>query len=469
MAWFRRQWLAFVRSYDDDEVAAGSAPGGIAVAAGSLIVVYAVLGYVPAVAVHSVFSRPWLPMILAGAGGLLTLNVWRCRARGWIAQLSTLFDNAFYSGSLALAACATSPGFGIGFAVVYAVHLIAFPGSFYGFSLPFAAAMALPLAVTLPLAFPGATIALVLVGGYVMMLVTSQFTGRRRQLLEEKRNLTRAVGAASQVADESVQAALSSTLLTLGHFLHELRNHQTVVRANLSFLELTAGLDATTVSALEDAIEAQEAEERLVAETLDMLKGRARQDDASFDLGAVIQSAVGSSGLDITLTPPEQPFVVHGVSEHLEGVLGNLLRNAAQAGAKKVDVLARLEPSGHAIMVRVGDDGPGIPAEHWKKLFDPFAYTTKASGTGLGLYLCRRYVELMGGSIEVGQSTLGGAAFTIRLPGSVVGNDDDEPRLTPVETEVEQIWPSRHVIESVGVPRKENLNEGHRHSTESPK
>jgi two-component system sensor histidine kinase PilS (NtrC family) len=64
----------------------------------------------------------------------------------------------------------------------------------------------------------------------------------------------------------------------------------------------------------------------------------------------------------------------------------------------------------------VADDGPGIPAAALGRIFTPF-FTTKASGTGLGLAVVQRIVDAHGGSVEVDSPAGQGARFTVRLPG----------------------------------------------------
>jgi signal transduction histidine kinase len=58
------------------------------------------------------------------------------------------------------------------------------------------------------------------------------------------------------------------------------------------------------------------------------------------------------------------------------------------------------------VVLRVADDGPGIPAEHRERAFEPF-WTTKPSGTGLGLAYVRRAVEAGGGTVRVEDSERG--------------------------------------------------------------
>jgi two-component system NtrC family sensor kinase len=99
----------------------------------------------------------------------------------------------------------------------------------------------------------------------------------------------------------------------------------------------------------------------------------------------------------------------------LEQVFFNVLLNAAQAGARRVDALARVGDG--KCIVTIVDDGPGIAAEHLGRVFEPF-FTTKApgEGTGLGLAICYEIALELGGSISASNHGQGGACFEIVLP-----------------------------------------------------
>jgi len=115
----------------------------------------------------------------------------------------------------------------------------------------------------------------------------------------------------------------------------------------------------------------------------------------------------------------------------LRQALRNLVANALQAQPHnaRVLVVAELDADG-ALVVRVDDAGPGVPNEAREHLFDPF-YTTRASGTGLGLALVRRIAELHGGALDclAAPSALGGASFRLRIPSS--------PRTRPLPTAIQ--------------------------------
>lgn len=67
------------------------------------------------------------------------------------------------------------------------------------------------------------------------------------------------------------------------------------------------------------------------------------------------------------------------------------------------------------LFLRVEDAGPGVPDEQRGAVFHPY-FSTRPGGTGVGLAVSRRVVTEQGGTIEVGDSALGGARFELRLP-----------------------------------------------------
>ena len=94
----------------------------------------------------------------------------------------------------------------------------------------------------------------------------------------------------------------------------------------------------------------------------------------------------------------------------------NLLRNGVEAAGRGGTVRIGARTSAKGARVSVEDTGPGVPEDVKARLFQPF-FTTKPSGTGLGLMLAREIVLEHKGELDVERSSLGGAAFTIDLPG----------------------------------------------------
>jgi signal transduction histidine kinase len=97
--------------------------------------------------------------------------------------------------------------------------------------------------------------------------------------------------------------------------------------------------------------------------------------------------------------------------------LVNLISNAADAidHGGTISVRATEFPDGKGVIIAVEDDGPGISEEGLGGIFEPF-YTTKFSGTGLGLAVAKSLVDKHGGRIEVESAVGAGTTFFVLLP-----------------------------------------------------
>jgi signal transduction histidine kinase len=102
----------------------------------------------------------------------------------------------------------------------------------------------------------------------------------------------------------------------------------------------------------------------------------------------------------------------------LNQVFLNLLKNAVEAmGGRGGLIRIALSLESERLVIRIRDDGPGIPAEALPRLFEPF-YTTRGreGGSGLGLSISQQIIAAHGGTLEVESEEGAGAEFTIRLP-----------------------------------------------------
>ena len=110
------------------------------------------------------------------------------------------------------------------------------------------------------------------------------------------------------------------------------------------------------------------------------------------------------------------PVLAKVDGDHIHQLLLNLILNALDVmphgGTLIIDLHA---PEGDHIELRVLDTGPGISSDLLPRLFRPFV-STKETGLGLGLSVCRRIVEAHGGAITAGDRPAGGAVFTVTLP-----------------------------------------------------
>jgi signal transduction histidine kinase len=123
------------------------------------------------------------------------------------------------------------------------------------------------------------------------------------------------------------------------------------------------------------------------------------------------QAAIGADCPSIQYTPT--PLVVRADAEMLRAALLNLLLNACQAGGSSVEVVSSI--AGDRGRIAVLDRGAGIGDEVLDHVFDAF-YTTKKSGTGLGLPIVKRLTELQDGTIALRPREGGGTMAEITIP-----------------------------------------------------
>ncbi len=124
------------------------------------------------------------------------------------------------------------------------------------------------------------------------------------------------------------------------------------------------------------------------------------------------------AGFDLEIEiVPSSPMQVSGDPDQIRRALENLVRNVFEAGGAGTSLTirtGRLADGRHWIGFQ--DDGPGIASDDLPKLFQPF-FTTRSSGTGLGLALIHRVMEAHGGAVEVKSRPGEGAVFTLLFPG----------------------------------------------------
>jgi signal transduction histidine kinase len=118
------------------------------------------------------------------------------------------------------------------------------------------------------------------------------------------------------------------------------------------------------------------------------------------------------------LVAPDLAFVSVDARQLRQALL-NLFHNAVQAmpegGVVRIDASPVVRDGKRLAAIEVADSGPGIEGDVRDRIFQPF-FTTKASGTGLGLAVVRRIAEAHGGSVEARNGERGGAVFTLFLP-----------------------------------------------------
>jgi signal transduction histidine kinase len=131
------------------------------------------------------------------------------------------------------------------------------------------------------------------------------------------------------------------------------------------------------------------------------------------DVAALATADPKSAGTELAVTIDPISASIDGDPDLLAQVALNLIRNAALAGASRVELRIVARRGEHAA-IEVADNGPGIPSDRRDDVFMPF-YTTRQDGSGVGLSFAKQVVLAHGGSISAGESDLGGASIRVAL------------------------------------------------------
>ena len=247
------------------------------------------------------------------------------------------------------------------------------------------------------------------------------------------------------------QAHQSEKLSALGELLagvaHELNNPLSIVSGYA--LMLVDEAEGETAEMARKIAAAADRCSRIVRMFLSMARQRptSLSTHAVADLVATAFEVGGYglrvSGIAVELDIPEELPAVRADRDQMAQVIGNLLVNAQHALRDIADPRVRITASAgrKEVLVRIVDNGPGVPHTLRDRIFEPF-FTTKGEGvgTGVGLAFCHRILEGHGGQIELLDSDTG-AAFQLRLPVAGVTHDRTLPlSVTTAER------PSGHIL-----------------------
>ncbi|MBX7219181.1 MAG: FHA domain-containing protein [Blastocatellia bacterium] len=246
-------------------------------------------------------------------------------------------------------------------------------------------------------------------------------TAREAGLVIENLRLTEELRATQE------QLIKSERLATIGKITssisHELRNRLALL-SGAKLLEMKFGNDPEVKQFTDMVLTGQRRALALVEEIREFARNRPLDyEKASRSITPTIERTVSLMRLDPIIAKRSLQFSSEDVpnlqfnDEKIEQVLINLIRNAAEATPENkgiITVTLRLE-SGD-VVIRVADNGSGIPPEILPRIWEPFFTTKGDEGTGLGLEICRRIIEAHGGTISCESEVGRGTCFIIRLP-----------------------------------------------------
>jgi PAS domain S-box-containing protein len=266
------------------------------------------------------------------------------------------------------------------------------------------------------------------------VVITALFDddGQLRGFGKVTRDMTerRIAAEAEREARESAERANRVKSEFLSGMSHELR---TPLNAVLGFAQLLALDDLTDQQrdGVDQIAKAGALLLGLVDELLDISRIEADQMTVSLEpvhLGALLEHCFELVGPIATehgirvVAPPRRQADVYAVADQqrLKQVVMNLLSNAIKYNRPGGTARVGVAVPAHRVRVSVSDTGPGLHPEEMAKLFTPFerlgAAGTGVAGTGLGLALSKRLVELMHGTIDVTSSLGAGSTFSVDLP-----------------------------------------------------
>jgi signal transduction histidine kinase len=251
---------------------------------------------------------------------------------------------------------------------------------------------------------------------------TNRLQGTHEALRAEVHRLT------DELEIKNRELARQNRLADLGqiasHVAHEVRNNLVPVTLYLSLLRRRLEGNDPALDCL-DQIEAGFT--AVEATVHDLLHFTAQRDPQwrRFDMAELLGDVCGSlapqlsaQGIRTSLDVP-RGTALRADRDMLRRAVLNLVLNALDVMPAGGDLAITAWRGEQGLDLEVADSGPGISAAVRQRVFEPF-FTTKSGGTGLGLAIVYRIAEVHGGDVRVTNCPEGGAAFTLRLPPSVL-------------------------------------------------
>jgi PAS domain S-box-containing protein len=230
----------------------------------------------------------------------------------------------------------------------------------------------------------------------------------------------------SQQRETAMMRAFADIGESASILAHEIKNPITAVNLALRAVAKHLGEDESAV--LSELVERMRKLEKLMRRTLSLARPLELSTTASAP-GDLLENAIEllkphlqETEIEVESSVAEGCAMVAVDRDLFEEVLTNLIRNSIEAMQPGGRIRIAAEAAKEGVMIRVEDDGPGIPEHILSTLFKPFV-TTKSDGTGLGLAIARKIVEAHGGTLEAADSPLGGARFNLFLPAAVHSNE----------------------------------------------
>ena len=241
--------------------------------------------------------------------------------------------------------------------------------------------------------------------------------GQVVMLIPEGRDITRLKRAQSR--ETAMMRAFAEIGESASLLAHEIKNPITSVNLALRAVAKQLGQDEREI--LTDLVGRMQKLERLMRRTLSLTRPleleleKVHPRKLLRDAVSSMKPHIEDRAIKIELCTEDDCSEANCDPQLFDDVLINLIRNAVDVLEQGGQIQLGARNADSDVLLWVEDNGPGIPDSVLATVFKPFV-STKCNGTGLGLAIARKVVEAHGGTIEVRQSSLGGARFEIRLP-----------------------------------------------------
>ena len=244
-------------------------------------------------------------------------------------------------------------------------------------------------------------------------------SSRISALLKEKERLIYGLLKANKTA---ATGALSASIA------HELNQPLGASNLNIQFLKMKLEKGVLNPELGKEVLDSLEADNQRAAAIVKSLRSifiegnsnaeKVRMGDLISKVLDIVTPELKSKNIQIQLRVDKQLAINVNPAE-IEQVILNLLNNAIQAlansGTLQRRIAIEVTQSGQMVHLRISDNGGGVPTEFRPQLFELLS-TTKQSGMGLGLWLCKHVITRYGGSIHFEDALGGGATFVFELP-----------------------------------------------------
>jgi PAS domain S-box-containing protein len=260
-------------------------------------------------------------------------------------------------------------------------------------------------------------------GVLLEVVCTNVDVTERKRAQDERERLRQLEADLAHINRLSMMGELAASLSH--EILHPIATARNNARAGMRFLEMSPPNLDEAREALGCVVRDADRAKDIVGRVRDHIKKAPPRRDP-FDLNEAVsevivlaRSVTNRNGVLVQTRLADGLFPVQGDRVQLQQVLLNLILNAAEA-MDSVEVEARelvisTEQDHAGLLVSVRDSGPGIDPAHLERVFDAF-YTTKSSGTGMGLSICRSIIDAHGGKLRAEANEPRGAVFRFTLP-----------------------------------------------------